>query len=83
MCLLHADLHLVLSKEFQASHSELDPSYPKDEPGEEVSERARVWRVYLDEAAKFDLSLAEGCNRGIDVLLVFVSKCLLTSLYPT
>ena len=75
-CLSQAGPHLALQKESQASYDELDLSYPKDEPGEEVSERARVWRVYLDEAAKFDLSLAEGCNRGIDVLLVFVSKAL-------
>lgn len=36
----------------------------------------RVWRVDLDEAVKCDLSLAEGCDRGIDVLLVFVSEIL-------
>ncbi|KAF9465981.1 hypothetical protein BDZ94DRAFT_1117659, partial [Collybia nuda] len=43
----------------------------KDEPGEEMSEPARVWRLYIDEATKFDATLIEGCNRGIDVLLVF------------
>lgn len=47
--------------------------YPTDELGEEMSELSRVWRVYVDEATKFDASLTEGCNRGIDVLLVFVS----------
>lgn len=52
---------------------ENDFPYPKDEPGEEMSELARVWRLYIDEATKFDTSLIEGCNRGIDVLLVFVS----------
>lgn len=52
---------------------EATPIYPSDEPGEEMSELSRVWRIYVDEAAKFDASLTEGCNRGIDVLLVFVS----------
>lgn len=51
---------------------ETDPFYPMDEPGEEVSELSRVWRVYLDEAAKYDSTLTEGSSRGIDVLLVFV-----------
>ena len=52
---------------------EANSAYPTDEPGEEMSELSRVWRIYVDEAAKFDASLTEGCNRGIDVLLVFVS----------
>lgn len=50
--------------------------YPSDEPGEEMSEVSRVWRIYVDEATKFDASWTEGCNRGIDVLLVFVSSSL-------
>ena len=80
---LRPDPHLALQKGSQASHGGPDSSYPKDEPGEEVSERARVWRVYLDETGKFDVSLTEGCNRGIDVLLVFVSKHFSTSSCPT
>lgn len=39
-----------------------------------MSELARVWRIYIDEATKFDSSLTEGSNRAIDVLLVFVSS---------
>jgi hypothetical protein len=53
--------------------AEKDFPYPQDEPGEEMCEVARVWRLYIDEATTFDMSLIEGCNRGIDVLLVFVS----------
>ncbi|GLB40923.1 hypothetical protein LshimejAT787_0901380 [Lyophyllum shimeji] len=45
--------------------------HPRDDPGEEMSEVARVWKIYTEEATKFDSSLAEGWNRGIDVLLVF------------
>ncbi|KAG6825281.1 hypothetical protein H0H92_004163 [Tricholoma furcatifolium] len=48
-----------------------DEPYNKDEHGEEMSEFARVWKVYNDEAAKFDSSLTDGWNRGVDVLLVF------------
>jgi Family of unknown function (DUF6535) len=51
-----------------------------DEPGEEMSELSRVWRIYVDEATKFDTSLAEGCNRDMDVLLVFVSALLVINL---
>ncbi|KAF8066622.1 hypothetical protein FPV67DRAFT_1198938 [Lyophyllum atratum] len=36
-----------------------------------MSESARVWRIYNDEATNFDSSLTEGWNRGVDVLLVF------------
>ncbi|KAG6902091.1 hypothetical protein C0995_004442 [Termitomyces sp. Mi166 len=44
----------------------------RDEPGEEMSEFARVWKIYNDEASKIDSTLTEGWNRGIDVLLVFL-----------
>lgn len=58
----------------QGQPAEIESSiYRKDESGEEMSELARVWRVYVNEATKFDSSLIEGCNRGIDMLLVFVS----------
>lgn len=43
-----------------------------DEVGEEASERAAVWHLYNDEAAKTDIATTDGFNRGIDVLLVFV-----------
>jgi hypothetical protein len=42
-----------------------------------------VWRVHVDEATKFDASLTEGCNRDIDVLLVFVSPPSLQADYIT
>ncbi|KAG6914475.1 hypothetical protein DXG01_017052 [Tephrocybe rancida] len=45
--------------------------YRRDEQGQEMSETACVWKIYNDEAAKFDSSLTEGWNRGVDVLLVF------------
>ena len=46
---------------------------PWDEVGSEASEHARIWHLYNEEAAKIDQALIDGCNRGIDGLLVFVS----------
>ena len=31
-----------------------------------------MWKMYNDEATKADEALFEACNRGMDVLLVFV-----------
>ena len=45
----------------------------QDELGQEIVEDAWVWKVYNDEATKADEALFEACNRGMDVLLVFVS----------
>lgn len=38
-----------------------------------MSANARVWRVYLDEAAHFDVDLVENIRDTVDVTLVFVS----------
>jgi len=62
------------SKKKEHEFENVEFHYPTDEAGEEMSEVARVWRIYIDEATKFDSSLAEGWNRGIDVLLVFVRR---------
>ncbi|KAL0959271.1 hypothetical protein HGRIS_014542 [Hohenbuehelia grisea] len=45
--------------------------YPEDPMYEELSENARVWRVYLDEAADFDADIVEKASDGLDLLLVF------------
>ncbi|KAL0959294.1 hypothetical protein HGRIS_014559 [Hohenbuehelia grisea] len=45
--------------------------YPEDPIYEELSENARVWRVYLDEAAAFDADLVEKASDGLDHLLIF------------
>lgn len=37
---------------------------------------ARFWRVYLDEAAEFDLDTVENIKDTVDVILVFVSLSL-------
>lgn len=43
----------------------------------EVGERALVWNVYNEESTKIDATELEASNRGIDVLLVFVSDMVL------
>ena len=44
-----------------------------DELGSEALEHGRIWYIYNDESAKMDAATTDGLNRGIDVLLVFVS----------
>ncbi|KAF8894368.1 hypothetical protein CPB84DRAFT_1295632 [Gymnopilus junonius] len=39
--------------------------------GSEAGENAQVWHIYKEESTKFDAATIDGCNRGIDVLLVF------------
>lgn len=39
-----------------------------------MGSNARVWRVYLDEADRFDDEIMEGFRDTTDVLLVFVSS---------
>ncbi|KAF9269108.1 hypothetical protein L218DRAFT_1072754 [Marasmius fiardii PR-910] len=40
--------------------------------GEELGENARIWQIYIDEAAKADTAMTDGWNRSMDVLLVFI-----------
>jgi len=54
-----------------------------DELGSEASENAKIWYIYNAESAKIDASTTEGLNRGIDVLLVFVSYYVLWSVYAS
>lgn len=49
-----------------------DMPYPADELGAEMAPNARVWRVYMDEATRFDNDMIDRWNRSLDVLLVFV-----------
>ncbi|PBK88550.1 hypothetical protein ARMGADRAFT_937131, partial [Armillaria gallica] len=45
--------------------------YPLDPYGQEMSENARIWSIYLDEAADFDANMLAEWRDTIDVLLVF------------
>ncbi|KAF5343026.1 hypothetical protein D9758_011112 [Tetrapyrgos nigripes] len=47
--------------------------YPPDEFGQEASENARVWKVYLDEAEAFDDEMLKGFRDTLDALLVFAA----------
>ncbi len=46
--------------------------YPPDPYGQEMSENARIWPIYLEEAAEFDANMLAEWRDTIDVLLVFV-----------
>ncbi|KAH9484897.1 hypothetical protein JR316_0001799 [Psilocybe cubensis] len=50
-----------------------------DEHGSEAGEHAQIWYIYNDESAKVDAAVIDGCNRGIDVLLVFSYQQMLPS----
>ncbi|KAK0222941.1 hypothetical protein EDD85DRAFT_249911 [Armillaria nabsnona] len=45
--------------------------YPPDPHGQGMSSNARIWSIYLDEAADFDANMLAECRDTIDVLLVF------------
>src|ERR1700742_3996629 len=46
--------------------------YPLDNPGEELGDNARVWRIYFDEAREIDEEIVNEYKESIDILLVFV-----------
>ncbi|PBK62822.1 hypothetical protein ARMSODRAFT_920208 [Armillaria solidipes] len=45
--------------------------YPPDPHGKEMSDIARIWSIYLDQAADFDANMLAEWRDTIDVLLVF------------
>ncbi|KAG6887637.1 hypothetical protein C0995_013886 [Termitomyces sp. Mi166 len=47
--------------------------YSSDKSGEEASENARVWNVYLDEAENHDVDMIQSFRNVIDGLLVFAA----------
>lgn len=51
---------------------EWNRKYPPDKIGEEMTDNARVWKVYADEAVKFDQDRLTQWNGTLDVLLLFV-----------
>ncbi|KAF5370154.1 hypothetical protein D9758_001427 [Tetrapyrgos nigripes] len=74
---------LAMKSETQPSHPSSSYSeyrnydytkkYPMDELGKEVSENARVWKVYLDEAEETDREMLSGFRDTLDALLVFAA----------
>ncbi len=46
--------------------------YPPDPYGQEMSDNARIWSIYLEEVADFDTNMLAEWRDTIDVLLVFV-----------
>ena len=49
-----------------------EQKYTEDEKYQELGAMARVWKVFLDECAKYDVEMAEDWRDALDVLLVFV-----------
>ncbi|CAE6452358.1 unnamed protein product, partial [Rhizoctonia solani] len=44
-----------------------------DEYGTEMGKEARVWKIYVKEADKWDMELIDGWNRSLDMILVFAA----------
>ena len=54
-------------------HDDYEKRLPEDKYCAETAPNARVWRVYVEEAAEFDRMLTSESRDGLDVMLVFVS----------
>ncbi|KAK7456347.1 hypothetical protein VKT23_010593 [Stygiomarasmius scandens] len=50
-----------------------EEKYAPDPSGERLSDNARVWKVYLDEAENYDDDMLKGFRDTIDSLLVFAA----------
>ncbi|CAE6454405.1 unnamed protein product [Rhizoctonia solani] len=71
----HGSYEEVLQKSHAVPITPVDPLelLEPDEPGAELAKEARVWKVYVKEADKWDTELIEGWNRSLDVILVFAA----------
>ena len=59
--------------------NDYDTAYPEDEYTKEMSDNARVWRVYLDEAERIDAELVDRWTSTLDTLLIFVRTAYCTN----
>ncbi|KAH8822482.1 hypothetical protein DL96DRAFT_1470581, partial [Flagelloscypha sp. PMI_526] len=50
-----------------------EEKYPEDAPGDELGADARIFKVYNDEAEKYDADMIRGFKDSLDGLLVFAS----------
>ncbi|KAF9010356.1 hypothetical protein BDZ89DRAFT_897107, partial [Hymenopellis radicata] len=50
-----------------------EQKYAPDDQYDELSPKARVWRVYGDESTKIDIEMVAGWREGLDMLLVFAA----------
>ncbi len=57
--------------------------FPPDPVYQEASENARVFRVYMEESRKYDAYMTDEAREGLDVLLVFVSTCVIVRMVLT
>ena len=63
------------------ANDDYEARLPEDKYGEETAPNARVWRVYNEEAAEYDTVMVGQDRDGLDVMLVFVSRCGLPSVF--
>lgn len=70
----HISTHFSINTFTAAVHDTFDyeQKYAADKEYEEMSPTARIWKIYLDECAKFDLEMVEIWRDNLDMLLVFV-----------
>ncbi|KAK0227461.1 hypothetical protein EDD85DRAFT_776853, partial [Armillaria nabsnona] len=54
-----------------AAPRDYNAHYPPDPYGQEMSDKARIWPIYNEEAADFDANMLAEWRDTIDVLLVF------------
>ncbi|CAE6477402.1 unnamed protein product [Rhizoctonia solani] len=57
----------------QKSKTGVDPLNGLDAYGAELSKDARVWKVYVDEADRYDNELVDGWSKSLDLILVFAA----------
>ncbi|KAF8823338.1 hypothetical protein HHX47_DHR10000127 [Lentinula edodes] len=61
----------VVRENTSAANYDYRLKYPQDKRYHELDEEARVWWVYLDEAAAFDNDMVGELGDSLDILLVF------------
>lgn len=65
--------HYLTLRPAPSHPSNYEQKYAADAPYEELGPSARVWKVYEDEAEKFDADMARGWRESLDMLMIFAS----------
>ncbi|KAG6867387.1 hypothetical protein C0993_003443 [Termitomyces sp. T159_Od127] len=67
------NLASAITSGYGSRNYDYEEKYQRDKQGDEATENARVWNVYLDEAESYDMDMIEGFRNNIDGLLVFAA----------
>ncbi|CAE6461327.1 unnamed protein product [Rhizoctonia solani] len=65
--------HADQNNNARKSKTGVDPLNGLDAYGAELSKDARVWKVYVDEADRYDNELVDGWSKSLDLILVFAA----------